>query len=116
MSEVLTCRKCGESFHRTSRTGRIPTMCQSCRRDKPAAKKPLYVERESEKGKPHPPLSKPFDEPIKHPFFPSAKPTVDLGSCDRCWYMSEEGCRMCKRGDMGTCEFYADHEIWKPRR
>lgn len=113
MSESLTCRKCGSAFQRTSRMGRVPTMCPSCRRDKP---KSLYVERESAKNQPHPPLSRPGDEPIRHPFFPSAKPTVELGSCDRCWYRSDDGCRMCKRGDMGTCEFFSDHEVWKPRR
>lgn len=115
MSEVLTCRKCGKEFQRTSSMGRVPTMCPSCRKDKPKSKA-MYVEREPRKGQPHPPLSRPCDEPKRHPFFPSAKPTVDLGSCDRCWYMADYGCRMCKRGDLGTCEFYADHEIWKPRR
>lgn len=115
MSEVLTCRKCGGAFHRTSSIGRVPTMCPSCRKDKPKGKA-LYVERESRKGQPHPPLIRPRDEPKQHPVLPYAKPTVDLGSCDSCWYMSDYGCRMCKRGDIGTCEFFADHEVWEPRR
>lgn len=115
MSEVLSCRKCGSAFPRTSKMGRVPTMCPSCRKDKPK-RKSIYVERPSRENQPHPPLSRPGDEPIRHPFFPSAKPTVELGSCDRCWYMADYGCRMCKRVDGGTCEFFADHKIWKPRR